>query len=257
MNKKYISLIALSCTVLQTACVCEDLPADSFGKEGRFALELRAGGIHTDVTTRTENLVDVNTFKVSLMDKEGISLIQDKPFGSLTETDRTLPVGTGYSISVESCTPDEAITLNNGWGSIRFCGDTVFNVVADSTTTLSLNCTMENAGLQVHFDEAFVAKFANHAVTTQDVRSLVFKNATPNAIAFYNIQEEASHSVTLKVSGSAGSWADRIEKSIETTLPKGKITRLTVKYVENSGSLDLDFETDTEMDTEDNNVTVK
>lgn len=257
MNKKYISLIALSCTVLQTACVCEDLPADSFGKEGRFALELRAGGIHTDVTTRTENLVDVNTFKVSLVDKDGISLIQDKPFGSLTETDRTLPVGTDYFISVESCTPDEAVRLNDGWGSIRFCGDTVFHVVADSTTALSLNCTMENAGLQVFFDEAFVAKFANHAVTTQDARALVFKNATPNAIAYYNITQGAGHTVSLKVSGSASLWADRIEKSIETTLPKGKITQLTVRYVENSGSLDLEFGTDTGMDTDDNNVTVK
>ena len=105
---------------------------------------------------------------------------------------------------------------------------------------------MGNAGLLVVFDQTFVSKFPTYAATTQDARSLVFKAANAGSVAYYNASTEQIY-VPLRLTGSAGGWSDRIDKVKEISLTKGKITRLTVKYDENSGDLDIEFGTDTDM----------
>lgn len=255
MKKTYFSLIALLCGMLQIGCTCEELPAGQTGKEGSFSLSLNAENILTDVTTR--GTIDVSAFKVSLKDKNNVALFDGKAYSQLSDADRTLPASTGYQISVESCTQAEATTANDGWGAMRFTGNATFNIVSDQSTPVEIECTMGNAGLQIIFDELFTAKFPIYAATTQDNRALVFKQANPEAIAFFDAESENT-SVTLKITGSKGGWEDRMNAEKKIALTKGKITLLTISYDENSGNLDINFGTNTDTETDDSNdVTIQ
>lgn len=256
MKTTYISILTLA-NIAFLACTCEDIPTDMMDGKGTFSLSVQTGEIQTEVITRTEtqNLVNVNDFKVSLKDQAGISLIQGKPYAELSDADRTLPAGEGYRIALESCTAEEAVKANNGWGTYRFTGASTFNIITDQSTDVTINCTMQNAGLQLIFDNTFITKFPTHAATTQDARALVFKSTNSSAIAYYDVT--SSTTVPISISGSAGSWADQVNITKDITLTQGKITRLTVKYDENSGNLDIDFETDTDVDEESTDVTIK
>ena len=256
MKKIYLSLIALVCIILQTGCTCDAVPTEPTATgNGTFALSVNADDIQTEVTTR--GTVDVSTFKVNLRDKNGVSLIDGKAYGQLSDADRTLPASTGYQISVESCTQAEATTSNEGWGAMRFTGSASFDIVSDQSTPVEINCSMENAGLKVAFDNSFTTKFPIYAATTVDNRSLVFKGSNPDAIAFFDVEGE-NPSISLKLTGSAGGWEDRIDQTKTIGLTKGKITTLTVIYDDNSGRLDIEFETNTGTDTDDSNdVTVQ
>lgn len=255
MKKTYYSLIALLCGMLQVGCTCEELPAEQTGKEGTFSLSLNAEDILTDVTTR--GTIDVSTFKVSLKDKNNLALFEGKVYSQLSDADRTLPASKGYQISVESCSQAEATTANEGWGAMRFTGNATFDIVSDQSTPVKVECTMGNAGLQLIFDELFTAKFPIYAATTQDDRALVFKQANPEAIAFYDAEAE-NPSVNLRITGSKGGWEDRINVEKPIALTKGKITQLTISYDENSGNLEINFGTNTGTDTDNSNdVTIQ
>ncbi len=258
MNKIKLCILTLVCSLVVVACSSETAELmDNHSGTGKFCLTMAAGDITTEVTTRALASTDVSTFLVTLKDANAITLIDGKTYGTLSEGDRTLPTGNGYAMSVESCTPEEATTLNSGWGSARFAANTTFNIVSGKTTELALTCEMQNAGLQLVFDPSFTEKFPIHAATTQDSRMLVFKNTNADAIAFYNVDDIDSPKVTLRLTGSKGGWDDRIDKTSDIGLTAGKIKILTVKYDENSGDLDLDFETDTDIETDDNNVTIQ
>lgn len=259
MKKIYLSLIALVCIILQTGCTCDAVPTEpSATGNGTFALSVNADDIQTDVVTRSTD-VDVNAFKVTLKDKDNITLIDQKVFGSLSPTDRTLPAGEGYKISAESCTAVESTTANEGWGSIRFAGETPFNIVSDETTEVTIDCNMANTGFQVIFDESFTSKFPQYSATTQDGRALVFKSSTTEKTAFYNVDENGNApKISLRLIGSKGGFDDRIDYTKEDiNLTAGKITKYTIKYDENSGDLKIEFETNTGTNTEDNDVTVQ
>ena len=256
MKKIYLSLIALVCTIVQTGCTCDAVPTEPTATgNGTFALSINADDIRTEVTTR--GAVDVSAFKVNLRDKNGVSLIDGKTYGQLSDADRTLPASTGYQISVESCTQAEASTANEGWGAMRFTGSATFDIVSDQRTPVTIDCTMENAGLKVAFDNSFTTKFPIYAATTVDNRSLVFKGSNPDAIAFFDVEGE-NPSISLKLTGSAGGWEDRIDQTKTVGLTKGKITTLTVVYDDNSGKIDINFGTNTGTDTDDSNdVTIQ
>ncbi len=259
MKKIYIPFMALVCGMLQTACTCDSIaPAVQNGGVGEFALSLTADDIKTEVTTRAAT-VDVNTFKVSLKDKNSVSIIDGKAYGSLSEGDRTLPAGEGYHITVESCTLEESLTANDGWGAMRFTGEATFGIVSDQSTEVNITCQMTNAGLQLVFDPTFTTKFPVYAATTQnDSRSLVFKGTNPQAVAFYDAAGQSNPTVDLKITGSAGGWEDRVDMVKSVGLTAGKIKVLTVKYDENNGRVDIEFDTDNTTETDDSNdVTIQ
>jgi hypothetical protein len=108
----------------------------------------------------------------------------------------------------------------------------------------------------VVFDDSFTSKFPVYAATTQDTGALVFKGTTTGKVACYNVEEE-NNSISLKLTGSAGGWSDRIDIVKEVSIVKGKIMRLTVIYDDNSGDLDIEFGTDNDMTDSDDDVTIQ
>ena len=261
MKKIYLSLLTLLSGMLLTGCMNEDFSVAEKNGKGTYALSLVREDVQDIVISRAgEQVADgsynVNDFKVKLSDKNGISIFQGKVYSELSAADRTLPVGTGYKIMVESCSQEEALTANDGWGQMRFTGETTFEIKNNETTPLEVNCTLQNAGLMVVFDESFTSKFPVYAATTQDTRALVFKGTTTGKVACYNVEEE-NNSISLKLTGSAGGWSDRIDIVKEVSIVKGKIMRLKVIYDDNSGDLDIEFGTDNDMTDSDDGVTIQ
>jgi hypothetical protein len=52
-------------------------------------------------------------------------------------------------------------------------------------------------------------------------------------VAYYNT-DQPTVTVSIRLTGSAGGWSDRIDMIKDVTLTKGKITRLTIAFDENS-----------------------
>jgi hypothetical protein len=261
MKKIYLSLLTLLSGMLLTGCMNEDFSVAEKNGKGTYALSLVREDVQDIVISRAgEQVADgsynVNDFKVKLSDKNGISIFQGKVYSELSAADRTLPVGTDYKIIVESCSQEEALTANDGWGQMRFTGETTFEIKNNETTPLEVNCTLQNAGLMVVFDESFTSKFPVYAATTQDTRALVFKGTTTGKVACYNVEEE-NNSISLKLTGSAGGWSDRINLVKEVSIVKGKIMRLAVIYDDNSGDLDIEFGTDNDMTDTNDDVTIQ
>ena len=198
---------------------------------GTFALSLTQGDVQSEVITRSVLGLDTDNFLVSLSEADGTSLIGGKRFSALTEAECTLPAGTGYQIKAESCTPDEAVTLNEGWGMAHFMASITFDIVSNQHTPVSLTCTMDNVGLQVVFDQSFLDKFPIHAATSQDSRSIVFNQSTQGQTAYFSV-EETTLIMKLRLTGSAGGWEDRLDVMKELTLSKGKIYTINITYNE-------------------------
>lgn len=210
---------------------CDDsnivsVPADGVGT---FTLSLAQGDVQSEFITRSSLNLDTDNFLISLSEADGTSLVEGKKLGALTEVECTLPAGTGYQIKAESCTPNEAVTLNGGWGMAYFVASTTFDIVSNQHTPVSLTCTMNNVGLQVVFDQSFLDKFPIHAATTQDSRSIVFSQSTQERTAYFPV-EGASLNMKLRLTGSAGGWEDRIDVVKELTLSKGKIYIVNITY---------------------------
>lgn len=233
MRKAYSLFILFFVLLVVTNCDETHEVSLSANKSGTFSLALTPDEVQSEVITRASLNLDVKTFQITLTEADGTPLLEKRLFGELTEAEHTLPAATGYQLKVESCTPDETIALNEGWGMAHFVATTTFDIVSNQHTPVSLTCSMDNAGVQFVFEQSFLDKFPIHAVTTQDSRSLVFNKDTQDRIAYYPIAEDGV-TVRLKLTGSAGGWSDRIEIVQEMPISRGKIYTVNVAYNESS-----------------------
>ena len=248
--------------LLQLLASCSNtdiVPGKDASATGRFMLSLLTEEVTTEDITRAGSFnPDVSKFKVSITDAKGLELISGKEYGAMEDHDKVLPAAEDYIIEVANCSPQEAVSANEGWGTIRFMASETFDIVSEQTTPLVLECTMANAGLSVIFDESFTTKFPTYAATIQDTRNLVFKSTTADKVAYYNISQD-QESISLRLTGSAGGWNDRIDKTQSIPLTKGKITRLRVRFNDGTSTdsdVNIDIDTDTGMGETDDEVTV-
>ena len=227
-KNRYIYTILVTLLMLVGCDENNIVPVQTDGV-GTFELSLTQGDVQSEVITRSVLDLDSDEFLVSLTEANGAVLIDGKKFSALTEAECTLPAGTGYQIKAESCTPDEAVTLNEGWGMVHFTASTTFDIVSNQHTPVSLTCTMDNVGLQVVFDQSFLDKFPIHAATSQDIRSIVFNQSTQGQTAYFSV-EETTLNMKLRLTGSAGGWEDRLDVMKDLTLSKGKIYTVNITY---------------------------
>lgn len=235
MKQLYTSIFSLAIILFLTCCSTDMSTISSSDEKqelGTFFLSLTNDDVHGEVITRAKLGLDVANFQVTLTEEDGTSILEGKLFGSFTESDYTLPSATGYQLKAESCTPDEANTLNEGWGMPHFIGSATFDILPNQHTQVSLNCTMKNVGLKVIFSSEFLNKFPTHAFSTLDNRRLVFNQDTQEQIAYLPVDGETI-SLKVRLSGSAGGWSDRLDVSYELVLSKGKIYTVNVDYSSN------------------------
>ena len=232
IKHKILKIAVLSCCILNIGCNNDIIPSDPTGIKGELVLKLKAGDVKTEIITRSTLDIDINSFKINLSENDGTPLFVNKLYGELNETDCTLPAESGYQITAESCSQDESVTQNGGYGYPRFVGEATFNITPRQETHANIKCTMVNAGLQISFDQTFLDKFPTHAITTQDTRALVFNKNNADKIGYYEVN--ANKSLKLRLTGSAGGWEDRLDTIKEIILEKGKIKRLLITYTDNS-----------------------
>jgi hypothetical protein len=232
IKHKILKIAVLSCCILNIGCNNDIIPSDPTGIKGELVLKLKAGDVKTEIITRSTLDFDINSFKINLSENDGTPLFVNKLYGELNETDCTLPAESGYQITAESCSQDESVTQNGGYGYPRFVGEATFNITPRQETHVNIKCTMVNAGLQISFDQTFLDKFPTHAITTQDTRALVFNKNNADKIGYYEVN--ANKSLKLRLTGSAGGWEDRLDTIKEIILEKGKIKRLLITYTDNS-----------------------
>ena len=242
--------------MLTAACSCDPVDLTETAGEGSFSLRVNAEKVVVGEETRATVDADVNEFLIYLVNANGDKLIDGKKRGSLNAADYNVQSGTGYTISAESCRPDETVTANDGWGAPYFKGETTFDVTAGTTTPVSISCTLQNAGITVEPTTSFTDKFPIYAITTNDARSLVWDSSHTGAIAYYDMTAETA-TLELKVTGSKGGWEDRLNKNFTIDLQKGKVCKVTLQYDDNSGNIDIGFETDKDTTTEDSSTTVE
>lgn len=232
IKHKILKIAVLSCCILNIGCNNDIIPSDPTGIKGELVLKLKAGDVKTEIITRSTLDIDINSFKINLSENDGTPLFVNKLYGELNETDCTLTAESGYQITAESCSQDESVTQNGGYGYPRFVGEATFNITPRQETHVNIKCTMVNAGLQISFDQTFLDKFPTHAITTQDTRALVFNKNNADKIGYYEVN--ANKSLKLRLTGSAGGWEDRLDTIKEIILEKGKIKRLLITYTDNS-----------------------
>ncbi len=226
-----ISIVLLTLLLIVSCDESNTMPTSADGV-GTFALSLASGEVQSEVITRVALNLDVATFQISLAEKDGTVMFKDKSFGTLTEAEYTLPAATSYQLKAENCTSDEAVEFNDGWGTPHFVGNTTFDIVSNQHTPVSLICTMSNVGIQVVFSQDFLDKFPIHAVTTQDSRAIVFNQDTQEQVAYYPVEGD-NITVSLKFTGSAGGWTDRLDTTKELVLSKGKLYTVHITYNNN------------------------
>ena len=229
MKSVYSLFAHLVALLLITSCDADHATPVMGNETGTFSLVLTPGEVQSEVISRAALNLDVEDFQITLAEANGTLLLDKRLLGELTEAECTLPAATGYQIKAESCTPDEAVTLNEGWGMAHFTASTTFDIVSNQYTPVSLTCTMDNVGLQVVFDQSFLDKFPIHAATSQDIRSIVFNQSTQGQTAYFSV-EETTLNMKLRLTGSAGGWEDRLDVMKELTLSKGKIYTINITY---------------------------
>ena len=128
IKHKILKIAVLSCCILNIGCNNDIIPSDPTGIKGELVLKLKAGDVKTEIITRSTLDIDINSFKINLSENDGTPLFVNKLYGELNETDCTLPAESGYQITAESCSQDESVTQNGGYGYPRFVGEATFNI---------------------------------------------------------------------------------------------------------------------------------
>ncbi len=241
MKHQLLHILPLLLVIMLTGCVTEmdDLRPNS--SRGSFTLGLSTDSLAVEVETRaSRDLTDAEkgVFTVSLV--QGDETIWSIPFANITQADRTQPTGNGYVVSAENCTVSEAESANDGWGQRRYWGQSAtFSIKKDENTAVSVDCHMVNAGLSVQFDESFTSYFTlGYSVTTDDRRALRFDDNS-GRIAYYNVNDGATHNLHLLINASAG-WDGTLHIERNIDLQPGHIYRLHIrKGMSETGNVDV------------------
>ena len=227
----------MAVAALFTSCNSEVDPFANGKGTGRFALTLDADNINVEVEDTRAGLSaeKAANYNICLYQGENQLWTSTKKYSDLDASDYLLGIGTGYSVTAESCTEEEAETTNEGWGCKRYAGKSEpFAIEASKTTPVTVNCTATNGGLCVVFDKSFTDTFGRYEVSIEDERGLKFDatnkstfdaddNRTGGAVAYYNLPPSGELTLNLKIRAKG---AQDVSKTVDVVI--GKITRLTV-----------------------------
>ena len=104
-----------------------------------------------------------------------------------------LSAATGYTLFAESCSPDEAESLPTVYGQPRYVGTEGFDIIANTSTDVTVHCAMVNAAFKVLKDTSFY--YTSFTVTAScNGRSLTFTN--DGVTGYFNVT--AGETATLQ-----------------------------------------------------------
>lgn len=264
MKTKIQYMILLAVIVLLAGCQNEMDPFNAQSNKGSFALNIQGPDIDVQTETRAAlSATEAANYNI-MVNQNGDELWeQKKKYSALTGSDFMLSVGTGYDVYVESCSEEDAETVNKGFGCKRFAGRSdAFAIEASQVTPVSVNCTPTNGGLCVVFDKSFTDTFGRYSVEIPGDRHLVFdasnqatfdanKVRTGGAVAYFSILPAEELEVALEVHARGAQVTNKT-----VTVKLGKITRFTVYGPnagtgDNTGGIDIEINYDDDYDIDD------
>ena len=166
--------------------------------------------------TRTDSEID---YLVSI--KKGENLIMSPIRYSLIQGAIPLSAGEDYTLLAESCTKTEAESQPSIYGQPRYAGGTDFNIAANESKTIKVNCSMANAAFCIVKDESFYYPEFTVTATLND-RSLTFTNETNEGrMGYFNVGENGTavlsyHVTATDSEGRPGSGSGTIELKART-----------------------------------------
>ena len=189
--------------------------------------------------------------------KDNAMVLEPVKYNTLADGSFTMSVGTGYSVTAESCTVEEGESANDGWGQLRLSGKSDdFVIKAGQNTAVNFTCTVQNAKVTVVFDSSFTDIFTDYTVTVNktavDTRSMVFNSTNvSNSAAFFTIDDNTQ--LTYTVNAKFGD----VPKGVSGTLTLKAATnhRITVQST-SDGQITLGITIDGTVTDEDNDALV-
>jgi hypothetical protein len=163
--------------------------------------------------TRTDSEID---YLVSI--KKGDNLIMSPIRYSQIQGAIPLSAGEGYTLLAESCTKTEAESQPSIYGQPRYAGNSDFNIAANESKTIKVNCSMANAAFCIVKDESFY--YPEFTVTaTLNGRSLTFTDE--ELMGYFNVGENGTavlsyHVTATDSEGRPGSGSGTIELKART-----------------------------------------
>ena len=141
--------------------------------------------------TRTDSEID---YLVSI--KKGENLIMSPIRYSQIKGAIPLSAGENYTLLAESCTKTEAESQPSIYGQPRYAGGTDFNIAANESKTIKVNCSMANAAFCIVKDKSFY--YPEFTVTaTLNGRSLTFTDELQ--MGYFNVGEDGTAVLSYKV----------------------------------------------------------
>lgn len=147
---------------------------------GTLSLQLENSPVVEVLTRASGDDVSVDEFNVYVSSKDAVFTYVYKAMPSVI----TVPVGL-YTVSAENVTEEQALTLPDVWGQVRYAGASEEKeVVAGLTPTqYSLTCKMVNTAVSVKFGENIDKHFKDYKITayTDQDRKLDYTIANTTA----------------------------------------------------------------------------
>ena len=221
----------------------ETVDADSMGT---FELTL-SGERQTRGTTTTISKEQADNFLVTIY--KGTDLYRETVL--LKNIDKKLSAGYGYTLKAESCSEATAESSNDGWGERRYMGlSAPFAIKPGQTTHVDVTCTVANAGLEAVFDKTVTTYFTGgfQVTVTEGGRDIVFDRATGglsadgiatqhSQVAYFNVGDDGTRTITYHI--HAESPRKTLDRDIEITLNRARISRATINYEMSTFSFDI------------------
>ena len=171
------------------------------------------------------------------------------------------PIGSGYTVTAESCTEEVGQSANDGVGQIRYFGTSApFEVKTNEISNVKVTCTMANAKVSIAYDEVFAQVFNGYTVEVsteaEPSRIITFDsngkcNSTYDA-AFFNID---SKNPNLKCTVS-GTYKGNVRTATQTIqLEAAKWYKLNIK-TSASGRIDMGISVDDTVEEKPQDVEV-
>lgn len=166
----------------------------------RFSVENEAEEVAIETRALSSKLnVDDFTLQLKRGDE---TLISSSKYGTLKDQTLTYTAGSGYALSVESCTEEEAQSANSNWGQDRVAADTTFAITAGETKDMVVKCKLQNASVGVRISDYIKQLYPDIQLTLYaadaETRKFTFNaNTSSSRRAYFNVEETRALQYTV------------------------------------------------------------
>jgi hypothetical protein len=132
----------------------------------------------------------------------------DYVYGNMPE-EVAVPYGS-YVVAAESCSEAYSETSNEGFGCVRYYGETPVDIVSKTPESVSLTCRMVNGKATLFFDDSFLEDFTDiTAMLSCNGREVEFAVSEAGDV-YFNVEDQGSDLVyTIYATVAEGTDSER------------------------------------------------